>query len=1144
MTRLLSFACCFCVLFLTSGAAIWANDTPEQKLRAPAWPIITHDPYFSIWSFGDTLTDVPTTHWTGKPHPITGRVMIDHGKPLYFMGVVPPDNEPMKQLSIDLFPTRTVYTFADSRIQLTLTFITPSLPDDIDLLSRPLSYMICDVVSLDGETHDVVVQWTVSPLLAVNTPDQEVIQTTIDDAAGLRILQVGHQDQPILEKKGDDLRIDWGYFYLAAQNDLTSLSFEPRPEHTNKAEDAPLLTATTRFGEVGAQPLNSYLMLAYDDIKSIRYFGQDLPPYWKRNGLNATELIRQGVERYEDLVTRCRKFDDELIADLEKIGGRKYAELCTLVYRQVWAANKIIVAEDGQPYMLSKENFSNGCIGTVDLLYPHSPFLLFFSPQLLKGGLVPVLNYASSELWPYEYAPHDLGTYPHATGQVYGMGGGHGNRMPVEESGNMLIMIAALARLEDNAELAARYWDTITLWADYLVRDGFDPANQLCSADMFGHLAHVTNLSLKAIIGIGGYAQLCERLGKTEDAQKYRAVAEDYAKKWLELAQDDGRTRLAFDKPGTWSMKHNLIWDSILGTNLFPESLAAQEIAWYKTVQNRYGLPVDSRTDQSLIDWALWSITPARDPKDFETLFNPIYNYVHETPSRVPLSDWFFTTDAKQRGFQARSVVGGVYIKMLTDLPTWKKHAIRFAEATGNHTSLYPADMTVTEIVPTSRMTPTDWKYTLQQPVGDWFKPGFDDSRWQTGKSGFGGPDPVPGAPGVGTLWTTKDIWLRREFELSELPTQKPVLHVYYDESLEIWINGIPAALRNGYSTSYVTMDMFPESVASLKKGKNLIAVKASQTYGGQYIDAGLAVESRLTEQEAAERRKVRQKAATPTPAVMLFDYPLRDTSICRGPDGTWYLTGTTGYPTWWLTNEGIRVWKSSDLKHWESIGLVWSFENNQTWQQGRTYDDNRLRKAIWAPEIHYLKGTFWIAYCVNYRGTGLLKSTSGKAEGPYMDVKPDGPLTPEIDASLFQDDDGTVYFLFQDGKIAKMNDEMTALVEEPRLLKLENGRHVGFEGAFLLKKDGRYVLIASEFNNPQSDNTYDCMTAYSDTLEGPYTGYHLSIPSGGHNMIFQDDHGHWWSTFFGNDGIALFRERPGLVPIRWNDEGKIEVVR
>ncbi|GHT55517.1 hypothetical protein AGMMS49982_21510 [Bacteroidia bacterium] len=654
------------------------------QLRAPAYPLITHDPYFSVWSFADKLTDVPTTHWTGKPQPISGTISIDENEPLRFMGVEPKAYAAMPQTGVTVFPTRTVYHFATEKVELSLTFLTPALPDEIDLLSRPVTFLQFDVTGLDNKPHRVTLHLTVDPVIAVNTPEQEVLCETVD-MHGFSVLRAGSREQNILGKSGDNLRIDWGHFYLATKNNnAMQLRLTPRRDvngQSSAAQDAPLLTAEMKTDIAENEHFEQTLAFAYDDIKSLRYLDRELLPYWKRNGATIHVILMQELENVTAIKQRCEKFDDELIRDLTKIGGEKYAQLCMLAYRQTWAANKIVAGLDNRPYMFSKENFSNGCIGTVDVLYPHTPFLLFFSPALLKASLVPVLNYAKSEAWHYNYAPHDLGTYPFATGQVYGMKGGDGDRMPVEESGNMLIIIAALAKIERNADFAIPYWDMLTKWADYLVKEGYDPENQLCSADMFGHLAHVTNLSLKAILGIGAYAQLCEKTGKKNDALKYRRIAEEYAKKWLKDAADEGHTRLTYDKPETWSMKHNLVWDAILGTKLFPASLAEQEIAWYKNVQNKYGLPVDSRTDNSLIDWALWSITPAKSKKDFNELFEPVYNYVNETPSRVPLSDWFCTTDAKQRGFQARSVVGGVYIKMLTNTSIWKKYAVKKSES-------------------------------------------------------------------------------------------------------------------------------------------------------------------------------------------------------------------------------------------------------------------------------------------------------------------------------------------------------------------------------------------------------------------------------------------------------------------------------
>jgi len=1104
---------------LAATAACWAQ--VETPLRPPAVPLVTHDPYFSIWSPADKLTDADTMHWTGKPHRLTSLVYIDSSW-FRILGASPADFPVLAQKSLTVLPTRTITTFEGAGVRLTLTFMTPMLPDDLMICSRPVTYLTWEVNSLDGREHEVWLRFTASPEIAVNDSSQEVVwgEETIGD---LKVSRVGTANQPILGRKGDDIRIDWGHLYAAARKDqgptqLVTPQYTPDRQMPRAVNDnVPRLWIDFVLKKVTAQPVSRWLMLAYDDEFAIKYFGRNLRPYWRRNGDDAAALLKKAAADYESLAKRCAAFDEALMSDLRKVGGEQYAALCALAYRQTFAGNKLAADANGMPLLFPKENFSNGCISTVDVLFPQAPFFLVFSPALTRAMLVPVLEYAASPLWPYGYAPHDLGTYPWALGQVYGIPGGDGDRMPVEESGNMLIMLAALAKIEGQADLAKKYWPMLTKWADYLVANGLDPENQLCSADMFGHLPHCANLALKAIIGIGGYAQLCQVAGKPEDAGKYMSIARDYAAKWQQMARDEGRTRLAYHLPGTWGMKHNLIWDRVLGLHLFPDAVGDAEIAWYLKVQNPYGLPVDNRTDTSLIDWALWSIAPARDRKDFEALVAPLFRYANETPSRVPLSDWFVTTDAKQKGFQARPVVGGIFIKLLTDAPAWAQRAAKVTSDWAPFPEAQP--VTLKEIVPTAQQQPVTWRYTLEQPGDDWFRPGFDDAAWTQAPAGFGTAH-TPGAV-VRTEWQTKDIWLRRAFTLPDAPLKQAVLLMHYDESPDVYLNGVLAARLDGYVTAYDEVAIAPAARATLKPGRNILAVHCRQTTGGQYIDVGLADEN---------------EAATLRP---LFDFPVRDTCVCLGPDDTYYLTGTTGHPTWWNTNEGIRVWKSKDLKTWEPLGLVWSFARDATWQKPK---DNH--QAIWAPELHYFKGTFWFAYCVNYGGTGILRSKSGKAEGPYEDVKPDGPLTGDIDASLFADDDGQVYFVWQNGKIARLKDDLSGLAEEPRQLKPANAPQVGFEGAFLTKINGRYQLICAEFNKRGQDSTYDCMAAGADSLYGPYGDAYLAIPHGGHNMLFKDAQGHWWSTFFGNDPQAPFRERPAILPIHLNAAGNIEMGR
>ena len=848
-----------------------------ETLRQPSVPLVAHDPYFSIWSPADKLTDADTVHWTGKPHRLTSLVRID-GKAFRLMGTSPTNVPALPQTGLEVTPTRTIYTFEGEGVRLTLTFMTPALPDDLEVLSRPVTYVTWTAQGTDGKNHEAGFYLDTSPEVVVNEPKQRVTHSEVEigDLLGLKI---GSEGQPILAKKGDDLRIDWGFLHivglkpwsgvnLVAHADMLRGQFAKneygiyRAVRNSGIFGADDLAARARYiDRFSSEPVSRWLMLAYDDEFSIKYFGKNLRPYWRRNGDDAAALLKKAAADYESLKVRCEKFDAELMADLRKVGGEKYAQLCTLAYRQTFAGNKIVADANGQPLMFPKENFSNGCIGTVDVLFPQAPFFLALSPALTKAMLVPILDYAASPRWPYGYAPHDLGTYPHATGQVYGMKGGDGGRMPVEECGNMLIILATLAKQQGNADLAKPYWPMLTKWADYLVENGLDPTNQLCSADMFGHLPRNANLALKAVIGIGAFGQLSKLAGKSDEAKKYRAIARDYAAKWQELAKGEGRTVLAYGQPGTWSMKHNLIWDRILAgsrgresaqtppatknaptnvggyTQLFPDSLGDAEVAWYLKVQNRFGLPVDNRTDTCLIDWAVWSIALARNEADFQKLFAPLYRYANETPNRVPLGDWFVTTTGSHKAMQARPVVGGIFMKLLADPAMWAKWSQRGADVKGPWAPI-PIPGPSREVVPTAQKQPVMWRYTTNQPPADWFQPGFDDSSWAQGPAGFG----TKGTPGavIRTEWNTKQIWLRRSFNLSTPNLKNPRLRLIYDEDPEIYLNGVLAAKPTGWSTSYDEAEISPTALATLRPGVNVLALRCQQTYGGQCIDGGL----------------------------------------------------------------------------------------------------------------------------------------------------------------------------------------------------------------------------------------------------------------------------------------------------------------
>jgi hypothetical protein len=791
-----------------------------QELRAPAYPLITHDPYFCIWSTTDQLNASPTKHWTGTEHPLIGLAKVD-GTIYRFLGdkqvayktvlaasdetpytaayteedpgsnweaasfddskwkkgaapfgddkgrsktmwlgkniwvrrsfnltktdfnklylklqhdddvevyingeqaykyegytgkfVYLPIDENVKQKlkvgknvlavhvinqrggawldaglveepkvvnekevsiaeqkSVTINATQTRYEFTCGATDLTLTFTSPLLMSDLNLLSRPVSYVNASVKSNDGASHDVQLYFGASSDIATHNNMQPVAASKYA-ANGLSILKAGTVEQPILRKKGDDIRIDWGYLYVAVptaanvQQSVTqagnaSQAFTPSASKAAKGKHLSLNTIAN-LGKVGSTAKDQLFLVGYDDIDAIVYFKKNLKAWWKlQPGATIEQQLGLAAKEYKSVIAKCEAFNQQLFTETEKAGGEKYAKLCELAYRQSIAAHKLVKSPEGEILFLSKENFSNGSINTVDITYPSAPMFLVYNTELLKGMMNGIFYYSESGQWKHPFAAHDLGTYPIANGQTYGEG------MPVEESGNMTILAGAIAKMEGNAEYAKKHWKVLTTWTDYLVKEGFDPANQLCTDDFAGHLARNANLSAKAIVGIGSYAMLADMLGDKATATKYGAIAKDMAIRWEGMCDMGDHFALTFDKTDSWSQKYNIVWDKLLGLNLFRKEVYDKEVKFYLTKQKEFGLPLDSRKTYTKSDWIIWTSVLADNDNDFNALVNPVYKFVNETTSRVPMSDWYETTDGKQVGFQARSVVGGYYIKLL-----------------------------------------------------------------------------------------------------------------------------------------------------------------------------------------------------------------------------------------------------------------------------------------------------------------------------------------------------------------------------------------------------------------------------------------------------------------------------------------------
>jgi hypothetical protein len=622
----------------------------------------------------DQLYDSDTVHWTGRVQRISGLARID-GRNFRFMGL---GAEPvLNQTSLEISATSSRYTFEGVALSLELEFLSPLLLDDPDLFSRPLSYIGAKLTVNDGQTHQVELEFSFSDRFCTCSNEPVPMAGGVHDLGNSLAAWTGKRKQGPLSHSGDDVTVDWGYLYAAVPRNQGLVS--KTGEGLNVRLCFPELNGT---GE-------SFVVAAYDDVASINYFGEFRRGYWARNGKTILQVIGEGIRDYPSVRERCRTFDRELAAKAEAAGGTAYVSILNLAYRQTIAAHKLITGPEGEAVFVSKECFSNGCAATVDVSYPSVPLFLLYNPELVKGMLRPILHFARQPAWTFNFAPHDAGRYPHLSGQVYGLAQeGMKNtevyppyyafpanaalynlhsQMPVEECGNMLIMLAAVARAEGNADFARPQMDLAKQWVRYLIEYGEDPGEQLCTDDFAGHLAHNCNLAAKAIMGIEAYAILLDMTGDKAEAGGYHARARTAAAAWLERARRGDHSALVFDKQEGWSLKYNLVWDLLFKSRLFPPELFASELAWYIAQQNVYGVPLDSRREYTKSDWVLWVSAFSSGRAGREALIKPVAGFLEDTADRVPFSDWYDTLSARHYYLQNRTVQGGLFMPLLAD---------------------------------------------------------------------------------------------------------------------------------------------------------------------------------------------------------------------------------------------------------------------------------------------------------------------------------------------------------------------------------------------------------------------------------------------------------------------------------------------
>ena len=678
------------------------------------------------------------THWTGSSVDWFAGVTVD-GKFYLLMGNPTPSwatTSPLpqaQQTSLTVQSTQTLYTFTAGAVAVNLTFTTPQIAGDWDLMSRPCHYLTYSVAALDGSAHAVSLYQDVTSYLVLGNGKDDLVSfgrvplpgagaealslgattqlplSSTEDRASWGVLYLTHDTtqpgssvltdsfsaraqfvasgtlpaadsptnpqpqsggkgaatgpQPGIDRSGSDLpgypvtlpRADpslcwakcnataaclaWAYAvpgcdqFSTPQCWLKSAYGSPSPNKcrvSGAQAGYPTGGGTTiaaaavyTLPAVTATPQARLFMVSVDEILGISWFGESMPPWWRRAlPVNSTatvpvDMLEEGWGSATAVRTLCSDFDASNAALLSSSGGDEYATVTQLTYRQVWAGQMLVYSpvRNTMWYFL-KEISSCGCLQTADVIYPAFPQVLYYAPELAKLWMITHLEYAmnrTSEPYPMPWAPHHLGFWP-----IADLPADRQENMPLEETAWDLLIIAAIAQRQGgDLTWLEPYWPAIQTWYTFLITLLPFPQEQLSTDDFDGPLYNATNLAVKGVASIAAYGYIVEKYtGNASAAAEAYATAADYAKtmvqySWL-VNGSDSHFMIGYQGSkadggvtSSWPMLYNALWLRLLGfEELVPQALLDTQRDWYAAnVMQEYGLPLNSRKLYTKDDW-------------------------------------------------------------------------------------------------------------------------------------------------------------------------------------------------------------------------------------------------------------------------------------------------------------------------------------------------------------------------------------------------------------------------------------------------------------------------------------------------------------------------------------------------------------
>ncbi|KAI0092706.1 DUF1793-domain-containing protein [Irpex rosettiformis] len=668
---------------LAAPAASWTS-TPFSPASIP---LAVRSPYLSAWlnqGGGTALNADWPKFWTGSIVGWAGYVKVD-GTAYNFLGAP----------SVPGTTSQKAVQKSFGAVDLTVNFLSPVEPTDLVKQSLPFSYFTVSAKATDGKAHSVQVYSDISAEWV--TGDNSLTANWTTTVGDTIIHQTQLENQSAFSEKNDHIQQGSSYYAVTKTSTTTYQTGEDvvvRAQFINNGKLAN--TQDTQFRAVSdrwpvfafAQDLGNIQAATNPVVVAIGHVRDPAIQYIVKGGVlqnrslffwsqfsSVNAAIASFLNDYSAALTRAKAFDAKVQSDALAISA-DYAAVAALSVRQAFGATELTVSKQSNGsfnssdiLMFMKEISSDGNVNTVDVIFPSWPILLYTNPTLGKYLLLPLFEYQATGQYPNKWSVHDMGAhYPVANGH----NDGKDEPMPVEESGNMLIMTLSHAQKTNDKSLLSTYFNLLDQWTQFLITDSLIPANQISTDDFAGSLANQTNLAIKGIVGIKAMATIAGLVGDSARSSNYSNIAASYVQQWQKLATSSTgkHLTLSYGNDASWGLAYNLYADKLLGTNVFPQSVFDLQTAWYSTVVTSVFLLILGNHTYTKSDWEIWTAALVSSTSVRNTLISSVRKYAADGSSSQPLGDWYETTDGSVEGFRARPVVGGHFALLALSNPS------------------------------------------------------------------------------------------------------------------------------------------------------------------------------------------------------------------------------------------------------------------------------------------------------------------------------------------------------------------------------------------------------------------------------------------------------------------------------------------